>query len=497
MTLTEERVKLKDGSFISNILVEWTAVSDDQILRMAHHLVQTSLDGGATYKDAGTVDPRATSFRINVGTVKTNVTYVVRIKTVSTEGRQSPGVTDQITITGKGTPCSDVEDFRVQQLNEGLVFQWSAIDDADLFGYELRAGNINSVWETAGIIATEILSNKFTVANYSKGQKKWFVKAIDNSGNYSENAATVTFYVTRLFRRQELDEPFSMWAFINSNRGTIRNNNIYIDSKVTLSANMDAVPTNDFDPKYYRLTFMPKTKDTWLSLQQAGGTWADLQNSSFKFGLEKFVTSEESVEFGIVQSCNWDSACIEPFAPIIIIDVGAYSHSNLGSVVVEIAREYPSVNPNPDNLQNYEKFENGVYFHSGAATNSPVDYNPSYFRFRVKLQAVNEDAKVRLHDLNLIIQMPVKDVFLPLEDIPITGRAYYPKRDHQFAQIKNINAQTVSSFFGTPGSGETLVSLYTNNNGTDTFLPQAFNVFLFNLNGDKQAGTVDLHISGY
>ena len=216
LTLTEDNFKNKDGVFVTNILASWTAVPSDEILRLQSYLIQISTDGGATYRDVAQASPQKTDYRIVMGAVENGTTFTVRVKTVSDRGAESEGATADITMVGKGTPPSDVEDFDVEFLNDHLHMTWSAINDADVFGYEIRVGGATSTWETAAIVITEYQGTVFNLFSVTRGTKRFFIKAIDNSGNYSANADTDSITISQV-PGMNLVANFDLFSRVSSN----------------------------------------------------------------------------------------------------------------------------------------------------------------------------------------------------------------------------------------------------------------------------------------
>lgn len=198
LTAREDNFKNKDGVFVVNILLSWDALPEDQLMRLDYYLIQYSEDGGVNFKDAGFASPQKTDFRVVLGNVETLTSFVLRVKTVSDRGAESVGTNVLLDVSGKVTPPANVEDFDVSFKDDHVEIDWSAIDDADLYGYEIRVGNENSVWETAAIITTESAGTHYNHFAITRGTKKYFIKAIDNSGNYSEVAAVDTILISNI-----------------------------------------------------------------------------------------------------------------------------------------------------------------------------------------------------------------------------------------------------------------------------------------------------------
>lgn len=100
--------------------------------------------------------------------------------------------TGNITIQWKYAPPNDVSGFTVAQDGLNLLFNWEHIEDIDRRGYEIREG---ASWEGGTIIVSEISANKYTHSATYDGSYTYYIKAIDTSNNYSQNAASVTLTI--------------------------------------------------------------------------------------------------------------------------------------------------------------------------------------------------------------------------------------------------------------------------------------------------------------
>lgn len=447
LILMEDNFKQKDGVFATNILVSWTSLSGDEILRLDRFLIQISQDGGFTYRDVAFASSLKTSYRIVLGNVQTGTTFRIRVKTVSDRGAESPGAFGDVTILGKQTPPSDVENFNVTFAFDHIAMSWSAIDDADLFGYEIRLGNINSVWETATIVTTETLGTKHDLFDFTRGSKKFFIKAIDNSGNYSENAAVDSILITDI-PQSNVVLTFDLWSrltvFPHRNQGI-------------LSSDLDRIPANDFDPKYNRIALTPKTDKTWLELQQAGGTWAQLQASGFMFGLESYVTTEESYVTDVI---DLGSVLTGAF----IIDIQTTSSSNLGFVSIQIATSSDGIN-----FSSFSTFTAGKY-------------STRYLKLKFLIQATDPNTRVRLIAAVLTVDVPDKYQRFTNQPVTALGTTFNLSG---FTSVKSIIVTTVKA-------GSNLSPDYDNTN-----LPNSFVVKLYDATNTPQPGNVDIYASGY
>jgi predicted phage tail protein len=181
----EETYLQKDGTMLSNLHVAWTIPRNAPF---RSYKVSYSSDNGQTWTEWGTT----TALRTTVSGVKTGNTYVVKVRTVNDIGVISVGaVSSGIYIVGKDIPPSDVvqlsASFDVADLTK-VILTWPGVADVDLAGYRIREGS-------------RIIENlaQITTYTYRAAESRFHtfaVTAVDNSGNESQVAATVTLKVT-------------------------------------------------------------------------------------------------------------------------------------------------------------------------------------------------------------------------------------------------------------------------------------------------------------
>lgn len=447
LTLMEDNFKQKDGVFATNILASWTAIPADQLLRLVTQKIQISQDGGTTYRDVVIIGPDKTSYRIVLGNVQTGTTFTIRVKTISDRGAESAGTSGNITIQGKTTPPSDVADFSITFAFDHIAMTWSSINDADLFGYEIRVGDANSIWETASIVTTENLGTRYDLFNFTTGTKKFFIKAIDNSGNYSQNAAQDSIVITSI--------PSSNVVFT-----------LDLFSRLTtpahplegiLSSNLEHVPTNDYNSAYNRVALQPKTTQTHAGIQASYATNLAFQNSTFRWGMEQFVITEESY-----QTTAIDIGSVTTGA--YILDIQTFSSSNLGFISIQISTSNDDIT--------YTAFK---AFVAG-------QFSTRYVKFKFLIQATNAATKVRLISAILTIDVPdINQSFLN-QAISNTGTTINLSG---FTKVQSIVITTVGSSNLTPRISD------------QSGLPNSFIVVLFDTSGVLQAGNVNIYCSGF
>ena len=69
----------------------------------------------------------------------------------------------------------------------GVLLTWTAVTDIDIAQYEIRRG---TSWSTATLIS-QVLANTYKIGSLDNGTYTYLVKAIDTSGVYSTNHATI------------------------------------------------------------------------------------------------------------------------------------------------------------------------------------------------------------------------------------------------------------------------------------------------------------------
>jgi len=187
LNLTESLVKKADGT-IENAIDVWfdkPDVSSYYVKSYARAKVYISDNDGASWGFRG--ETTGTHFQI-LGDIIDDYTYKVRVVSVTDNGEEGDfeaSPTQEITIVGKSAPPSDVTSFLVNQNRDMLYFGWTAISDVDVWGYEIRRG---IDWESGELITFQQGTSYLTTDVKRGVEQSYWIKAMDTSGNYSENA---------------------------------------------------------------------------------------------------------------------------------------------------------------------------------------------------------------------------------------------------------------------------------------------------------------------
>lgn len=110
------------------------------------------------------------------------------------------------TVVGKKAPPEDVKNFAATVNPVDISLTWDAVSDADLAGYEIRSG---TSWDSATVLVTGLAATKFTDDKEQAGIYTYLIRAIDTSGNYSQNVTATSVTLVQ-------PEPVSQFAVIQS-----------------------------------------------------------------------------------------------------------------------------------------------------------------------------------------------------------------------------------------------------------------------------------------
>jgi len=177
-----------DGTWVLNIDVSWTAPAT-KIELLRNYSIELK-KGSDDYKPIGVASVSATTFRIS-GNLETDVTYYVRIKTVSMNDIISDGrVSNAITLEGNTANPSNVENFSYYW-DKDIELSWGIVTDYDLAGYEIRDENANFGTDNTHLIYRG-LTNKKVLIPTNRSPGTYYIRAINKSGNYSLKSVSVT-----------------------------------------------------------------------------------------------------------------------------------------------------------------------------------------------------------------------------------------------------------------------------------------------------------------
>lgn len=197
LNLTEALVKMKDGT-IENVIDVWfvkPSLVGYYVGTYARAKIYLSDDDGASWISKGETD--SIHFQI-LGNIVDLQEYKVAVVSISRAGVETSLVdapTSSISVLGKSAAPADVTDFIVNQDRDRMTFGWTLVADADVLEYEIRRGGD---WESASWARRVSGDNHLTTEIQIAASQKFWIKAIDTSGNFSTNAISATITVVSI-----------------------------------------------------------------------------------------------------------------------------------------------------------------------------------------------------------------------------------------------------------------------------------------------------------
>lgn len=215
LRLFERIQKLSDGTIENTIDIYFDKPADS---RYSYAKIYISEDSqtwqyrGLTYGNSYTIMGALDSLKI----------YKVTVAAVDRNGKETAidsANISQIYLIGKMQPPADVGVFAGIQKNEKIILTWTHIDDIDLAGYEIRKDS-GSGWGGGEIIISNFAGNRFEFDADESGTRRYWIKAIDTSGNFSINAKSVSLNIAGVSEKKRYIFEYNE---INEHGGTFEN----------------------------------------------------------------------------------------------------------------------------------------------------------------------------------------------------------------------------------------------------------------------------------
>lgn len=177
--LADATYKEKDGTITSVINCTW-----DIPRRQLYTLHVWARPEGDAWQEVLVLT--AGEVQATIPNVRTLCNYDVKIYCTDDLGRKSDEVTAAVYVAGKDVPPSDVSSLSVVQdpvLPNVLHLSWPEVKDADLKGYIIYDVSYNPV--------TDVVYGSMLDLTVDKtGTYQYYIKAVDRSGNLSDNYAS-------------------------------------------------------------------------------------------------------------------------------------------------------------------------------------------------------------------------------------------------------------------------------------------------------------------
>lgn len=178
-----------DGTFVNSVIVSWTAPSNSFV---THYDVEWKPTADSSYAATTTSETS-----IELSPLIDGVSYTIRVRAVTSNGRKGPFVT--ATFTGGGDTTAPALPTNITATGgfEYITIAWTNPSDADLNYIEVYENTTNS---SSGATKVGVSAgDRFTRTNLGLNETKYyFLKAVDYSGNASGFTAGVSATTTYL-----------------------------------------------------------------------------------------------------------------------------------------------------------------------------------------------------------------------------------------------------------------------------------------------------------
>lgn len=154
--------------------------SDQESYKGANVLVSRN---GGSFETVGT-DPYSRTVEGSEGDILQFKVVAFNISGQSAADSTAPVI--EHVVMGKRNPPSTVQNFKVVLNPTDMTLSWDAVSDLDLSGYEIRKG---TSWDDGEVLVTGLKSTSFYDDTDVPGTFKYYIRAIDSTGNYSAVSA--------------------------------------------------------------------------------------------------------------------------------------------------------------------------------------------------------------------------------------------------------------------------------------------------------------------
>lgn len=177
-----------DGSIVSDLTCTFDLPTYDYFHRVfIYYYGYSEGDSPEITNDMWVYFGSTTGNSFTINNVKTQYVYGFKLIVENTTGRRSNGmVTDEVFITGKDAPPSDVIEGRVwyNPNSTEIKLIWTAVEDKDLKCYEIKDESFETIGRT--------ITTSFTYEILDNNEHNFYIYSVDNGGNLSENPLQLT-----------------------------------------------------------------------------------------------------------------------------------------------------------------------------------------------------------------------------------------------------------------------------------------------------------------
>lgn len=248
-----------DGTITSRIKASWSTPTNIRASAAEIQMKKSSDSVWQTY-----INTDAEQLSAWLSPVTDGVSYDVRIRYVNPYFDTASAWLEEsnYVVIGKREPPDDVTKFRI----DSSTLYWTGVSNVDLAGYEVRFNyGVNTWWEsTVPLHSGLLLASPWTLETHPSGQVTLLIKAVDTTGNYSQNAATIITSLGDSIATNLLLE----WPQAPTFTGTITNGTIVSSELVADSTDFfygsDTGPFYGFDTEaFYSLSTYEQMTYSW------------------------------------------------------------------------------------------------------------------------------------------------------------------------------------------------------------------------------------------
>jgi predicted phage tail protein len=188
--LDEILIKKQDGSIIDCIDVYFTR-PNNSLYSKADIYYRSKATVGASYGDSWSYAGVTLDEKFRIENVLVNRYYQIAVVTNNTAGQKATIASSpmsEVYTLGKADPPSNVTNFVANQNLNMLTFSWSHIEDADLWGYEIRQG---AIYASSTLVIDLQSASRYDWPIPLNGTYRFWLVAIDTSGNKSTTPASL------------------------------------------------------------------------------------------------------------------------------------------------------------------------------------------------------------------------------------------------------------------------------------------------------------------
>lgn len=430
VVLGEQLVIANDGT-IKNQLDVWFAlpsvVSQRFIRRYSHARIYVSTNSGTSWEYKG--ETWSNHLPITGGFTE-GYTYTVAVCSVAVDGYSNPpgsSPQESITIVGKTLPPNDITGFEVSQIGSNLKFICDMPTDVDFAFIRIKKGND---WDTANMILERGDLNNVIIPVTEIGIQTYLCKAVDTTGNESENVVSDTINIRLLDTSNFIKDAY----FMN-----------FSDS-FKLS-NVDIIYRKDVSLPPVQKLYALNTSQTWEEYEALEEDWNDIELDfdTLDFESSGYIEMQTPIDLGVV-------------ARFYVLPDPNYTGTVNTTLTVQIATS-----------------EDDLTYTSFANLGTGV-YRARYIKFKILLSTTDTSENIYLKNIYFIFESPdTKRVYG--NDVGVSTEGTTILYGDTFEESPTINVTIVDGTIGLPIITEKGVNSFT--------------VFIYNLSGTPIAGEID------